>query len=80
MLNSELVWKPDDAKCNGKKISLETNIQALKWVYEAGLSTIIQLVIGMPGETDKTIKETADFLIELLPYYPDHLRNVIDHM
>ena len=28
----------------------------------------------MPGETDKTIKETADFLIELLPYYPDHLK------
>lgn len=62
-----------------KKITLEQNIQALKWTYEAGLSTIVQLVIGMPGETDKTVEESIDFLIKLMPYYPDSLRKVIDH-
>ena len=57
-----------------KKVSLEQNINALKWTYEAGLPTIIQLVIGMPGEDDTTIKETIDFLIRCMPYYSDVLK------
>jgi len=62
-----------------KKVSLEQNIQALKWTYETGLATVIQLVVGMPGETDKTIRETIDFVVKLMPYYPDNLRKVIDN-
>ena len=34
----------------------------LQWVSEVGMGTIIQLVLGMPGETDTTILETIDFL------------------
>ena len=70
---------PTMLKVMEKKITLEQNIKALKETYQAGLETLIQLVIGMPGETDKTIKETIDFVKELMPYYPNSLRNVIDN-
>jgi len=68
---------PTMLKVMEKKISLEQNIKALKATYEAGLSTCVQLVIGMPGETDETIEETIDFLLQTLPYYPDVFRNRI---
>ena len=58
-----------------KKVTLEQNINAIKWTYEAGLTTVIQLVIGMPGETDKTIQETIDFLKKTGPYYSDCFRD-----
>ena len=51
-----------------KNATVQENINALKWTYEAGLGTIIQLVIGMPGETDRTIGETIEFLKEVAPY------------
>ena len=60
-----------------KKISSEQNIKALKFTYDAGLSTAIQLIIGMPGETDKTVEETIDFLIQTMPYYSDVFRKKI---
>ena len=65
---------PTMLKVMEKKITVEQNIKALKWTYEAGLSTILQLVIGMPGETDKTIDETIDFMIKTMPYYSDVFR------
>jgi radical SAM superfamily enzyme YgiQ (UPF0313 family) len=45
-----------------KKISLIDNYNAIRWTVEAGLHTVPQLVVGMPGECPETIKETADFL------------------
>ncbi|MDA2928585.1 radical SAM protein, partial [Acidobacteria bacterium AH-259-O06] len=51
-----------------KNTMVEANINALKWTYEAGLGTIVQLVIGMPGETDRTIYETIDFLKTISRY------------
>ena len=51
-----------------KQATVEENINALKWTGEAGIATIIQLVIGMPGEDDKTIKETTEFLTKVSPY------------
>jgi radical SAM superfamily enzyme YgiQ (UPF0313 family) len=45
-----------------KMVSLEDNYNAMRWTIEAGLYTVPQLVIAMPGETSETIKETADFL------------------
>ena len=33
----------------------------------------------MPGETDKTIKETIDFVVEMMPYYPPSMRKIIDN-
>ena len=51
-----------------KNATLEENINALKWTFEAGLGTIVQLVLAMPGETDKTIYETVDFLKKVSAY------------
>lgn len=51
-----------------KNATLQENINALKWTYEAGLGTVIQLVLGMPGETNKTIYETIDFLKAVSAY------------
>lgn len=51
-----------------KNATVEENINALKWTHEAGLGTVIQLVLGMPGETDETIRETTEFLKQVAPY------------
>ena len=45
-----------------KHATVEENVNALRWTGQAGIATIIQLVIGMPGETDETISETIEFL------------------
>lgn len=45
-----------------KKTSVEDNVNALCWTAEAGLNTVVQLVIGMPGESNQTIRETIEFL------------------
>lgn len=57
-----------------KNTTVEMNINAIKWTYEASLVTIIQLVLGMPGETDQTIQETINFLKTCIPYYPTKFR------
>jgi radical SAM superfamily enzyme YgiQ (UPF0313 family) len=44
-----------------KKVELEDNYNAMQWTVEAGLHTVVQLVVGMPGETSKTIADTAKF-------------------
>jgi len=51
-----------------KNATVEENVNALKWTHEAGLGTVIQLVLGMPGETDATIRETTEFLKHVAPY------------
>lgn len=45
-----------------KKVSLNKNYNAVKWTVEAGVFTTPVLVLGMPGETSETIKETASFI------------------
>jgi len=45
-----------------KNVSLQNNYNAFCWTIEAGLYTTPALVIGMPGESPETIKETAEFL------------------
>ena len=54
-----------------KKVKVEDNIKALKLLKECGLFTIIQLVIGMPGENNETIKETINFLNDVVGYVYD---------
>ena len=51
-----------------KKATVEMNIDAMRWVHEAGMFTILQFVIGMPGETDETIRETIQFIKKVTPY------------
>lgn len=45
-----------------KNTLVEQNLCASRWTTEAGLYTIYQLVLGMPGETDETIAETTEFV------------------
>lgn len=44
-----------------KVTKVEQNYNALKWMAENDLYTIVQLIIGMPGETPETIEETCKF-------------------
>jgi len=45
-----------------KNCSCDENIEAAKACLEAGVFTVIQLVIGMPGENEQTINETIEFI------------------
>ena len=44
-----------------KRTTTQQNRDALKWTVKHKLDTVVQLVIGMPGETPETINESADF-------------------
>lgn len=44
-----------------KKVKLIDNYNAMEWTVKANLYTVVQLVIGMPGETSETIRETIAF-------------------
>jgi len=45
-----------------KKTSMQENYNAQKWTIEAGFySTVVNLVIGMPGENEETIDDTLKF-------------------
>ncbi len=44
-----------------KVTKVEQNYNAVKWMAENNLYTIVQLIIGMPGETQQTIEETCKF-------------------
>ena len=56
-----------------KNATVNDNLTVAKLCNEAGISTVIQLVIGMPGENDKTIHETIEFVKQAtgdLPHLP----------
>jgi len=58
-----------------KGITRQQNFDAMRWVAEAGMTTTLQYVIGMPGESDKTIDESIDFAIKTSNFfcYPNSL-------
>ena len=47
-----------------KHSTVKDNIAALKNCREAGLKTRIYLMLGFPGETEKTVKKSLETLIE----------------
>lgn len=53
-----------------KKTTVEENMSAMKWTTEAGLWTVVQLIMGMPGENRETVKETAAFAAYALTLGP----------
>ena len=53
--------------CMGKKTSIDQNEKAIKWAKEAGIFVAISVVIGYPGETRYTIKQTLDFIRRVKP-------------
>lgn len=48
-----------------KGITLDQARQAVKWAREAGLETLTYFMIGLPGETEESMKRTIDFALEL---------------
>jgi len=46
----------------GKKVTLEQIKQAVIWSREAGISPVLSMVFPHPNETEKTFKETVDFV------------------
>jgi anaerobic magnesium-protoporphyrin IX monomethyl ester cyclase len=50
-----------------KRIKLDQTRKAYKTAHEVGLMTIANVVLGFPGETEKTAKETIRFVKELNP-------------
>ena len=65
-----------------KNTNLQRNIDATKWTYDAGLYTIYQMVLGMPGENHKTIKETTEFIKNATKFLPEppHKRLSINYI
>jgi len=43
-------------------------MQNLKHCHDVGIYTEINVVIGVPGESDEDIEESADFIIQMQPY------------
>ena len=43
-------------------------MQNLKHCHDLGIYTEINVVIGVPGETDEDVEESADFVIQMKPY------------
>ena len=44
-----------------KVTTVEQNKNTVKWLAQNEMTTTVQLVIGMPGENPKTIRETCEF-------------------
>ena len=59
-----MVWRLVAKRCLKlwKKVNLKDNYNAIRWIVESGLNTTIQLIVGMPGEDNTTIKETGEFV------------------
>jgi anaerobic magnesium-protoporphyrin IX monomethyl ester cyclase len=71
-----------------KKTSIEQNEKAIKMAKQAGLFVTISLMIGYPGETRDTLKQTLDFvkrskpddvyLCVATPYPGTELRSIVE--
>lgn len=53
----------------GKGVSRKKNKEITLLTAEAGIFSLVQLVIGSPGETDETVNDTIDFLKEVSAYF-----------
>jgi len=56
-----------DGVCKG--IKLEQCKKVVKFAKEAGLETVCYFMLGLPGENEKTLKDTIKFAVELNPTY-----------
>jgi len=56
---------------SNKGIKLEDTEKLFKWAKEAGIDTHAHLMLGMPGETKETIKQTLKFIKKINPYTID---------
>ncbi len=71
-----------------KGTTVEQNERAIKWAKEAGLFVAASVIVGYPGETTETLKQTVNFLKKTkpddvyicvaTPYPGTELRNLIE--
>lgn len=54
-----------------KKLNLSDNYNAARSTYEAGLFTVYQLVLGMPGETSQTVSDTIEMVKRITEFLPE---------
>jgi anaerobic magnesium-protoporphyrin IX monomethyl ester cyclase len=54
-----------------KVTTIEQNYNVVKWMAENNLYTILQLIIGIPGESPETINETKKFASFFVEQSPD---------
>jgi anaerobic magnesium-protoporphyrin IX monomethyl ester cyclase len=52
-----------------KRTTIEQNERAVRWTKEVGLSVAMSVIIGYPGETIDTLKQTFDFIRRTKPDY-----------
>jgi anaerobic magnesium-protoporphyrin IX monomethyl ester cyclase len=52
-----------------KRTTIEQNERAIRWAKEAGLPVAMSVIIGYPGETTDTLKQTLDFIRRTEPDY-----------
>ncbi|MFZ2956017.1 MAG: radical SAM protein [Candidatus Ozemobacteraceae bacterium] len=52
-----------------KNLDLEKAEQVIRWTHEVGVKVHLTLVIGLPGETERSIKNTWRFVKRLRPDY-----------
>jgi radical SAM superfamily enzyme YgiQ (UPF0313 family) len=50
-----------------KDIRVEQTRQVFRWAHRVGLDTHAHMMIGLPGETKKTLNETIEFVKEIDP-------------
>jgi len=50
-----------------KRTSIEQNEKAIRWAKDAGLFVTLSVIIGYPGETRNTLKQTLDFIRRVKP-------------
>ena len=62
---------PDILKVMEKNLDLSHNLNAARSTHEAGLFTVYQLVLGMPGETHRTISETIEMVKQITEFLPE---------
>lgn len=58
-----------------KKTKVEDNRNAMRWTIGAGMSSPVQIVLGMPGESPDTVRETVNFCTYALTLRPDQNPN-----
>jgi len=62
---------PDILKVMEKNLDLSDNLKAARATHETGLFTVYQLVLGMPGETHRTVGETSEMVKQITEFLPE---------
>jgi len=65
-----------------KRCSVEANLEAMKRCADGGISTMVSVIVGFPGETEHTVQATLDHLREGQPdfYYCAPFSVQVDHI